>query len=48
MEEEKKDNVEKVKKGLVIQGFPKGTRIEVVLVEKGRKTIIYKGEVGKQ
>jgi len=46
--EEKKNNVEKVKEGLVIQGFSKGTRIEVVLIEKGRKTTIYKGEVGKQ
>ena len=46
--EEKKDNIEKVKEGLVIQGFPKGTKIEVVLVEKERKTTIYKGEVDKQ
>lgn len=48
MGEGKRSNVEKVRERLVIQGFSEGTKIEVVLIEKGRKTTVYKGEVGKR
>jgi len=43
-----KNNIEKVKEKLVIQGFSKGTKIEVALVKNGHKIIIHKEEVGKQ